>query len=230
MNFLLRILLIVGGLAVAAVDWPVANGAWRAQHADNIAKMLQPGKPVRMAEVLAGLGVLDRAVAADPVARRQLQRSEFLATAAIGTDLKVPPEQQTEWLRRARVDLERGLANAPARGADWLRLAVVRQVLDGPSRDVVAPLLMSIRTAPMLSWIWPARLRIIIDNWGYLTDEQREVMRDNVVKSWRHTGDRRIFGWAIREPVDEMIVRFFLRNEPGAQEELTKWILATRPK
>lgn len=230
MNFLLRILMIVGGLVVAAVDWPVASGAWRAQHADTIGKKLEPGKPVRMAEVVAGIAVLDRAVAADPVARRYLQRSEFLATAAIGTDLKVPPEEQTAWLRRSKADLERGLANAPARGADWLRLAAVRQVLDGPSRDVVTALLMSIHTAPMLSWIWPARLRIIIDNWGYFSEEQRAVVRDNVVKSWRGTGDRRIFGWAIREPVDEMIVRFFLRNEPGAQEELTKWILATRPK
>ena len=230
MNFLLRVLMIVGGLAIAAVGWPVANGAWRAQHADNISKTLEPGKPVRRAELLAGIAVLDRAVAADPSSRRLLQRSEFLATAAIGTDLKVSPEEQTAWLRRAKADLERGLANAPARGPDWLRLAVVRQVLDGPSRDVVAALMMSIETAPMLSWIWPARLRIIIDNWGYLTDEQKVVVRDSVLKSWRHTGDRRIFGWAIREPVDEMIVRFFLRNEPGAQEELTKWILVTRPK
>ena len=230
MNFLLRVLMLVGAVALAAVDWPVANGAWRAQHADAVGKVLEPGKPVRMSEVAGGIAVLDRAVLADPVARRRLQRSEFMATAAIGTDLKVPPELQTAWLRRARTDLEAGLANAPARGADWLRLAVVRQVLDGPSREVVAALLMSIHTAPMLSWIWPTRLRVIIDNWGYLTEEQRVLVRDNVIKSWRHTGDRRIFGWAIREPVDEMIVRFFLRNEPGAQEELTKWILATRPK
>jgi hypothetical protein len=34
----------------------------------------------------------------------------------------------------------------------------------------------------------------------------------------------------IVSPADELIVRYFLRNEPGAQEELTAWLEAYRKK
>jgi hypothetical protein len=40
------------------------------------------------------------------------------------------------------------------------------------------------------------------------------------------TKDRRIFAKAIHSPTDELIVRYFLRDVPGAQEEITaliKW-------
>jgi hypothetical protein len=34
----------------------------------------------------------------------------------------------------------------------------------------------------------------------------------------------------ISAPSDELIIRYFLRNEPNAQEELTKWIVAYRKR
>jgi hypothetical protein len=34
----------------------------------------------------------------------------------------------------------------------------------------------------------------------------------------------------IYTPADELIIRYFLRNEPNAQEELTKWIVASRKR
>lgn len=151
MNTLLRVLMAVGGVGLVAVDWPVAKGAWQAQYADAATRTLFPDKPTRMSEVVAGLAALDRSVASDPVARRYLQRSEYLATAALGTSMKVPPETQKAWLQRARADLEIGLANAPARGSDWLRLAIVRQAQEGPSRDIVRLLMMSIDMAPAQS-------------------------------------------------------------------------------
>lgn len=73
-------------------------------------------------------------------------------------------------------------------------------------------------------------MRAILENWGYFTDEQRLFLRDHVVKTWRGTRPeyRFLFAQAVYVPVDEMILRTFLRDEPGAQQELTKWLRATR--
>jgi len=228
LNWLLRGLLAVGGIVLLFVTWPVASGAWWAQKSDAVVTELRNGRPITEQDVVSALAALDRAVAADPVAGRRLQRSELLVGAALTLAPTLASQTRDNWLRRARADLRRGLADAPVRGMDWLRLAVVRQALDGPSRGVVAPLLMSIETAPMLSIAWAPRLRVILDNWGYLNDEQRTEVRRYVVKTWRHSVDRRWFGQMVRDPTDELILRFFLRNEPGAQEELSRWIRATR--
>jgi hypothetical protein len=217
-----------GGTVLLVVTWPVARSAWFAQQSDAVVTEMRNRRPITEQNVVSALVALDRAVAADPVAGRHLQRAELLVGAALTLAPTISVQTRNDWLRRARSDLQRGIAEAPARGMEWLRLAVVRQTLDGASRNVVPPLLRSIETSPMLSVAWEPRLRVILDNWGYLTEEQRVQVRSYVVKTWRYTDDRRWFGRAVRDPVDELILRFFLRSEPGAQEELTRWIQATR--
>ncbi len=228
LGWLLRGLMAVGGAVLVWQGWPVAASSLQAQRADAVVTDLRKGRPLSLPQVTAGIEALDRAVAADPVAGRHLQRSELVAGGALTPGLKLSYSDQDEWLQRARADLDIGLAAAPARGTDWLRVATVRQVLDSASRAVLPPLFMSIEMAPLIPFIWPARLRIILDNWAYFSDEQREQLRAHVVTTWRRSPDRRWFGWAARDPVDELIIRFFLRNEPNAQEDLTKLILATR--
>ena len=58
-----------------------------------------------------------------------------------------------------------------------------------------------------------------------------------VAQSWAETqsrtpnGNHRLaIAAEIYTPADELIVRYFLRNEPNAQEELTKWIVAYRKR
>jgi hypothetical protein len=111
---------------------------------------------------------------------------------------------------------------------DWLRLAVVRQALDGVGRDVVPPLMMSIETAPMFSPIWEVRLRVILDNWGYFDEQQRARIQSYVLETWRHSSDRLWFGRTVRDAIDELILRHMLREEPDAIRELTRWIRHTR--
>jgi len=239
LNWLLRALMAMGGAALAVVAWPVARGAWEAQKADAIVNDLRFGRPLDAAAVAAGVDALSRAIADDPAAKRYLDRSELLAGAALTSSLKLPEAERDAQLRRARSDLQIGLANAPVRGIDWLRLAVVREVLDGPSRDVLPPLFMSIDTAPLIPQFWRARLRVILDVWPYLDDSQRSRLGDYFVMTWRLARDRpalmiETYRPAIvaevYSPADELIVRYFLRNEPGAQEELTKWLVAYRKK
>jgi hypothetical protein len=51
-----------------------------------------------------------------------------------------------------------------------------------------------------------------------------------VVMNWRTSSDKSWFARAIRSPIDELFVRYFVRDEPNAQEELTKWLAYLRKK
>jgi hypothetical protein len=223
MAWVLRTLLGGGCAVLLYVAWPVASGAWEAQRADAVMFDLRTRQPLRLPAVLAALQALDRAVEADPVAGRRLKRAELLAGAALA-NLPVSDEQRADWLKKAEADLEFGLANDPARGIAWAQLASVRQALHGASARVVAALLMSIDTAPMLDILWPPRLQLILDNWRYLTPEERERVRAHVAATWRLSSDRRWFAEAIRSPIDELFLRHALDGDPNAWDELEKLI------
>jgi hypothetical protein len=223
-TWLLRSLLGLGGAVLVYVGWPVAGGALQAQKADSVVFELRSGGPVTAADLQIALQAMDRAVAADPVAGRRLARSELTAGAALTPGLDMSPTERTEMMRQAASDLDFGLGNDPARSAAWLRLASARQTLEGTSARVVAAIMMAIETAPMLEEAWPARLQLILDNWRDFTPRQRDRASDSVAAAWRASTDRRRFAAVIRSPLDELFVRYFVRNEPDAQEELTKWL------
>lgn len=223
-SWLLRALAGVGGAVLAFVAWPVAHGAWQAQKADAVFFQFRTGEQVQLGQAEAALASLDEAVAADPVARRRLGRAEMLLATALTPNLGVTDQQRAQWLKQAHADLDFGLANAPARGVGWAQLAAARQAIDGPSANAVAALMMSIDTAPMMEAIWPSRLRLILDNWQFFTPQERERIDAYVAANWRASSDRRWFAEVIRSPLDELFVRYFLRNEPGSQEYLTEWL------
>ena len=234
LSWLLRGMLGLGGVILAYQAWPVADGAWEAQKADAVVTQLRNfselrgGQRAALSDIVAGIGALDRAAAADPVAGRYLQRSELVVGAALEPALNITLDQRVAWLRSAESDLVAGLGGAPARGVAWARLASVRQGLQGTSRGVVEALLMSIDTAPMLKTILPSRMQLILDNWVAFTPEERERLGAYVVTMWRLSYERFWFVHVIRSPIDELLVRYLLRNEASAQEELTD-LLARRP-
>lgn len=228
-EWLLRALLGVGGVALVWVAWPVSKGAWQAQQADVIVTNLRLDYKVDLGDVRLAIESMDRAIGFDPTATRHMQRSELLMAAALVPTFDRTPAQRTEWLKRAEADLNFGLGNDPGRGVQWLRLAVVRLGLEGPSQRSVEPLLMSIDTSPMMLPIWKARLHLILDNWQVFTPQQREHVGIYVARTWQLSPDKRWFAEAIRTPLDELFVRYFVRDEPGAQDELTR-LLAGKKK
>lgn len=227
-NWLVRALMALAGIVLILQGLPVARGALQAQKADATVVKLRTHRTLTLDEVTAGIAALGKAIEANPTAGRYLLRSELEGGAALTPELHAPDQQVFAWLRSARADLEIGLANAPARSIDWLRLAAMREALDGPSRDVIRLLNMSIRTGPWLLPVWPTRLRLILDNWAYYDDQQKSEVQAYVVDMWRHTDDRRFFAWTVHDPVDELIIRSLLRGEPGAQEVMTQWLLQYR--
>ena len=230
LNSLLRALMALGGVALFVLALPVARGAWLAQKDDAFYAKVRTSQPYGLDETHAGIALIDAAVAASPSASRLVQRSELLGALAANMALKVTDDQRLAWRRQARADLEAGLADDPARSLDWLRLAIIHSWLDGPTRKIAELLLVSIDTGRMMSPLWPSRMRMILDNWGYFTDEEKARLNDYIVMTWRQTDDRRWFGRAVYDPFDEVILRYLLRDVPKAQEELSKWILDARKK
>ena len=222
--------LALAGLSSSGWPGPVTKSAWQAQRADAATTALRLNYKITLDVLLNAIDALDRAVDSDPTASRHFQRSELLVGAALSPNFAPTAQQRTEWLKRAQDDLDVGLGNNPARGLQWLRLASVQLALEGPSQKSVAPLLMSIDTAPMLLPLWPVRLRLILDNWQVLTTSQRERVSLYVARTWQLSPRHDWVADTIRTPIDELFVRYFVRNESGAQEELTRLLAESRTK
>lgn len=225
----MRALLGIGGVVTALLCLPVARASFETQRADSVIAALREARPVTPEAVRAAMDAHNRAVAAEPSPGRLFRRSEFLAAAALSSQLKTQEPDQSAWLKQAKADLLRGLAKDPVRPNEWLSLASVTQALDGASREVVPYLLMSIRTGRTLSHLWPARMRLILSNWGYFSDEEKKFLNDYVVMTWRLSSERWWWGRLVYDVFDEVIIRWLLRDEPmSAQEELSKWIKQAR--
>ena len=225
MNWLTRGLTVVGGLVAILLGWPIAQAAWQAQKADSVLYALRTEKRVDRKETAAGVEALGRAIAFDPVASRYLRRSELLASTAQTPSVGLDAAERSDWLRRSRSDLTTGLANAPAHGIDWLRLAAVQLQLEGPSRKVVGLLFTSQQMAGGIPQTWPVRLRLILECWPLLSAPEKERLRRPVEMMWRQSSsDRRLFGYAVRSAADHVILTWFLRDVPDAPQELAQII------
>ena len=223
----MRGLTVVGGLLAVLLGWPIAEAAWQAQQVDATVYALRTDKRVEVKEASAGVAALTRAIALDPAASRYLARSELLASVALLPTAGLDTAQRSDWLHRARADLVTGLAAAPAHGVAWLRLAAVQQQLEGPSREVIALMLASMQMSGAIPQSWPARLRLILDCWTYLSDAEKDQLKRDVEMIWRQSAlDRRLFGHATRSAADHAILTWFLRDLPGAPRELAT-IIAT---
>lgn len=221
---IVRLSLLVGGLVLLVLSWPVARGAVLFQKTDAFYARIGAGKPYTIEEWRAALAIVDAAIAADPSSMRYAQRSELFGVAAATRALKVSDEQRRAWLLQAKADVERGLRNDPAHAVEWQRLAVTLEWLEGPSNAILPPLFMAIDMGRMSSPLWAASVRLILDNWGSLTDEQKQRMGDYIAMIWRKSPDRRFFGTMVYGPIDEVILRMVLQNEPKALDELTMHI------
>jgi hypothetical protein len=221
LNWLMRGLTVIGGIIAVVQAGPIARAAWQAQYADPVVYRLRTEQKVETPGVVAGIESLGRAIAIDPVPTRYLARSELLGVAALTPSVAADAATRTAWEKRARADLVAGLAGAPAHGIDWLRLATLQLQLEGPSRLVVAMIFTSIEMAGRLPQTWRPRLRIVLECWPLLSDEQKERLRSHVEMVWRQSsGNRRLFGQVTYSAADHAILTWFLRDVPGAPQEL----------
>ncbi len=221
LNWLTRGLTVICGIVALTQAGPIARAAWQASQADTVLYYMRTGQVAKVdaASARDGINALGRAVAADPVATRYLNRSELVGAAAL-TPALGDATVRKDWMQRARADLVTGLAGAPAHGIDWLRLAVTQFELEGPSRAVVAMLFTSIDMAGRVPQAWRPRLRLILDCWPLLTDQEKERLKAHVAMIWDHSRlDRRLFGYVTHSSADQAIMTWFLRDMPRAPYE-----------
>ncbi len=97
------------------------------------------------------------------------------------------------------------------------------EALEGPSQRSVAPAANVDRHSAHAPATLAARLRLILDHWQVLDRRQREEVASYVARTWQLSAGREWFADAIRTPIDELFVRYYVRkNEPGAQEDLSR--------
>lgn len=219
----LRVVLGTGGVALLAASLPFAVASLEAEKADSVVFALRAQRRVDLPAVRQALDRLEAALRWDPAGDRRLALSELQEAAYVEFNWAAPDSEREQWLRAAEANLVAGLAARPAHGIAWLRLASVRQTLHGAGQSVVVPLLMSIETVPVIPRLWPLRHALILRNYHLLPEARRAEIDAYVVMTWRHGGvDRRWFVRAFRSPLDELVLRAILADEPGALDELTR--------
>lgn len=218
LNWLLRGLTIIGGVIALTQLGPIVRASWQQQPADAVVEDMRGMRRVSLARYRAGIDAATRAIEADPTAPRYLMRSNIFANAAADRSFQLDQATRTDWLRRARADAVTGLGGEPASGVDWLRVAIVQLTLEGATPIVTSLLFTSLELAPYLPETYGPRLRVILEDWPLLTDQQKELLRRYLVRTWER-GDRRYFAYFSYSATDDLIIYWFLRDVPGAPKE-----------
>lgn len=122
--------------------------------------------------------------------------------------------------KRAIEDLERGLAAAPADPHGWVRLALAKQLLSGPSTGVASNLVMSLLTGPYEPELIGLRLELGFRNWAHLNLRDQELLEQQIRYGWKHAKNTvlRIAGVAVFEP----IIRKALARDPNSLADFLK--------
>ena len=84
-----------------------------------------------------------------------------LISQIVITDLEIPEEERALALIDGQESMRNALARDPAHSHSWARLAWYYYLLDGPSKEVVAKLRMSIYTAPAKRSLIFWRIRMV---------------------------------------------------------------------
>ncbi|MDJ0950966.1 MAG: hypothetical protein QNJ94_18800 [Alphaproteobacteria bacterium] len=120
------------------------------------------------------------------------------------------------WRTGAVASLETGLSVAPVNPHAWTQLAYARALSEQATADhLVRLLVMSIYTGPYEPQLVFARLKLFIDVWDYLTDEQQSVIYGQVRFAWSISRDRLVRLVAPLEQKQVNIVRVALAGNPS---------------
>ena len=122
--------------------------------------------------------------------------------------------------KRAIEDLERGLATAPANPHGWVRLALAKQLLNGPSAGVASNLVMSLLTGPYEPELIGLRLELGFRNWAHLNLRDRELFEQQIRYGWKHAKNTvlKIADVKLYEP----FIRGALARDPNSLADFLK--------
>lgn len=171
------------GIALLVLGIPRTIAAWESLAASAVLEKLAVGKSTPSdAELAEGVDGLERAIAWAPSGHR-LADLAFLEVEQV---LRLPPTspQHAALLASAGQHLVDGLLANPADGFAWLRLAIVRELVGAPPRQIAEALAQSLYMAPNTRQLWLPRATMLLRYWRYLTVEELLTMRAQLRTIW----------------------------------------------
>ena len=180
-NQLILILLPALGALVISVVWLITSA--RAWHAYQVEQLIKNGHLVSqqvLMETLEKSSHLDKTV---------IPGTHLHAPALMAANLNIesdPAEaEDNKILSDARESAKRALSREPADALAWAQLAYFIYVLDGPSKDALNALRMSIYMAPykynLIFW----RLEMAALNADLWDDHMADLIRRQIFLAWK---------------------------------------------
>ena len=114
--------------------------------------------------------------------------------------------------------IKQSLALSPTLLQGWLRLAYARGLTEGPSPEVARYLEQSLRLAPFLGALVPARIDLLFRNWPYLSADTRRQVGSQIRYAWRRESHSLVEIAAINGHIQTL--RLALRSIPGANQRI----------
>lgn len=170
------------------------------------------------AELARNIGIVEDALKWASPASYRLTLGLFEYQLAMTFPVYGP--DNTLWLKRAEQHVISELKMSPADGYGWVMLALIRQVLVAPSRDVLDPLITSLDVAPNRRDLWRSRMAQLMYYWGGLKPNELPIARHQVQTMWNIPKFQFfLYDTALKYRRKRELVEA-LKNEPGALDEI----------
>jgi hypothetical protein len=145
-----------------------------------------------------------------------------------GMDIHTPAMERRDAYRTSESEAMESLRQAPAQSALWLRLATIRWVLRDEPETIVEPWKMSIFTGRSHSSLYAYRVELGLAFLGYLDQEGRAMLRDQLRLAWKIRPGTLVQVLARRDP-QLLLTRDLVGNgDPGLVTEMEAWLERVR--
>jgi hypothetical protein len=170
------------GLMLVAVGTPRTIAAWYDAEADPVLQKLQITGTLPASELATGVAALQQSLRWNRSARRLGDLS--LLELAQARELLSTDPRRNGLLAQSERHLSESLIANPADGFGWLRLAVVREFLGAPRRDIAAALVKSLDMAPNARALWIPRATMLFVYWLDLTSDELLAVKSHLQMVW----------------------------------------------
>src|SRR3569833_2337992 len=109
---------------------------------------------------------------------------------------------------------------SPADRYGWMMLALIRQILVAPPRNVVDPLITSLDVAPNRRDLWIPRMTMLMHYWIALKPNELPIVRRQMRTMWEEPRFQFVlYDMAFKSSRKPDLLEA-LKDEPGALEEI----------
>ncbi len=178
---LLILLAALAALACSGAWFATTAATWRAEQTQ---RLITQGTPVSRDTLLAAHALVrnpDSFLIPGPHLHLPAQ-----LTASLLADGSDADQEDLELTLHAQELAMQALVREPAHSKTWALLAYARYTLDGPSKDALAALRLSIYTAPARPSLIHWRLALAARNHAFWDVQMANLVRGQILAAWRN--------------------------------------------